>query len=167
MPFCSSTFISNIRKINERVQKQPLLKWYFMAKGVTLTRTHLFISVNILFTLKWRRQRRKWRTGNVFCGNGTGLCLDVSNCCVCFYKECFHSTGCVQLQVKGQCIFYPRRKGNAYIIQSASASHVHWTHSGLVTLYTRILHFKLRHNFLSLHFKFSSPHRILLPFPFE
>lgn len=54
----------------------------------------------------------------------TGLCHYASNCFICFHKGRIYNTGCKQLQVKGQCIYYPTRKGNAYFIQSASASHL-------------------------------------------
>lgn len=82
----------------------------------------------------------------------TGLCHYASNCFICFHKGRIYSTGCKQLQVKGQCIYYPTRKGNAYFIQSASASHLGWTHSAMVTLYTGWFHFKLRHNLLWTQF---------------
>lgn len=41
----------------------------------------------------------------------------------------FRGAGCKQLQVKGQRIHYSTRKGNAYIIQSASVFHPEGTHS--------------------------------------
>lgn len=94
----------------------------------------------------------------------TGLCHYASNCYIFFHKGRIYSTGCKQLQVKGQRIYYPPRKGNAYIIQSASASHLDWTNSALVTLYTGSFHFKPIHNLLWTHFQsklFQAPYHHL------
>ncbi len=87
---------------------------------------HLSITVKNLFTLTRGQWKKKWRTGMLHILKG--LCHYASNCFIWFHKGRIYSTGSKQLQVKGQCIYYQARKGNAYIIQSASASHLEWIH---------------------------------------
>lgn len=89
--------------------------------------------------LEWRTMGKEVKDWQFFWGGMentlTGLCHYASNCFICFHREHIYSTGCKQIQVKGQWIYYPTRKGNAYIIQSTSVSHLDWTFCALVTLY--------------------------------
>lgn len=112
----------------------------------------LFIIVKNLFTLTRGQWKTKWNTNKSFFffwwkwkTHEQDFVIMHQTVSFAFKKGCIYSTGCKQLQVKGQCIYYPTRKGIAYIIQSASASHLNWTHStALVTLYTGWFHFKTR-----------------------
>lgn len=120
--------ISSIWKMKNGGKLLPFEK-YTQCQKIDLKKdtAQFFLLVANCLLLEVMEKRNEGLAIFLFWGgrNGTGLCHNTSNCFVCSHKGCFHYTSCKQLQVKGQCIFYPRRKGNAYIIQSASASHVH------------------------------------------